>query len=899
MNLSVTPLGTKGAPGAKHLLDKSFFLVLFEDVTPLISTDRAARRKRKGGSPTEQDQPEAKRLRRELAGTRDALHSAIEAEEALKEEFQSANEEILSANEELQSTNEELETSKEELQSANEELNTLNYELRQKNNDLQDLTNDISNLLNSTRIPVVMLDRRLRIRRFTPAADKLFKLVSSDIGRPIADIKCNIEALDLEPLVAKVLDSLQPWEGEVKDLEGRWHELSILPYRTLDNKIDGVALALLDIDAIKSASEQLRRSSEFFRGVMDTVRQPLLVLDARLWILAANVPFQDAFQVSSGKTVGQFIYDLGNGQWDIPQLRTVLDQVLSQKRDVMNYEVEHDFEGIGHRTMLLNARTLTQAHDDTQPMILLAVEDVTEHRLAEESLKNLNDRIERQARIFNTTLSSIADFAYTLDREGRFLFANKPLLDLWGMKLEDAVGKNFFELPYPREIASKLQWQIQQVFDTGKKLIDETPYANPAGVPGYYEYIFHPVVGESGTVEVVAGSTRDVTKRKQVETALRESEERFRTLFELGPVAVYYCDASGVIQNFNRHAAELWGRVPARGDTDERFCGSFKLFRLDGSFMPHDQCPMAEVATGKIGAVRDQEVIFERPDGSRVAVVVNIRPLKNHSGEVIGAINCFYDISERKQAEAALIKSEKLAAAGRLAATLAHEINNPLQAVTNLLSLLGQSPGLDAQDREYARMANDELARVTRLTQQSLGFYRESISPGTVKLEETIESVLDLYTNEMEKKKITVRKEHLSGGVSIHSYPGEIRQIFSTLLINAIEAMPTGGSLVLRVSQSTDWREHPAVHESQEAVRGFRITLADNGCGIPDHSKGRIFEPFYTTKGENGTGLGLWVAKGIANRLGGSIKMRSSVRPEKRGTCFSIFLPTQPPPNRT
>ncbi|MGH9616632.1 MAG: PAS domain-containing protein [Acidobacteriaceae bacterium] len=346
-------------------------------------------RKAKAGEAREEKR-ETRRLKQELTNAQDALRATIESEDSLKEEFQSANEEILSANEELQSTNEELETSKEELQSANEELNTLNSELRTKNAELHDLSNDISNLLNSTRIPVVMLDRGLRIRRITPAATRLFKVQPSDVGRPFSDIKLNIEPQDMTPrdleaMIAMVLDTLQPMEREARDLDGRWHGLSVQLYRTQDNKIDGVVLALQDIDAMKSASEQLRKSSEFSRGIIDTVREPLLALDADLRVVTANQSFLDTFKVSSEETLHRFVYDLGNGQWNIPALRTLLERVIPKEEFVTDFEVAHDFEGIGHRKMLLNARRLVQPAD-ARPMILLAMEDVTARRHTEAAL---------------------------------------------------------------------------------------------------------------------------------------------------------------------------------------------------------------------------------------------------------------------------------------------------------------------------------------------------------------------------------------------------------------------------------------------------------------------------------------------------------------------------------
>ena len=728
LNLSVTPLGDKGPNG------RNFFLVLFDDVTPPVSATARSTRHRKTKEDHE-NKPELKRLRQELANAQEALRSAIESEDALKEEFQSANEEILSANEELQSTNEELETSKEELQSTNEELNTLNDELRNRNFELGQANNDLANLLDAIRIPILLVGADLRIRRLTSLASDIFHVLPSDVGRPITDIRDNLQVPDLAKLIRHTITNLSPIQREVQDVEGHWRSLEIRPYRTADNRIEGAVVALPDID-------RLKHTEEYLKQIIDNMPVSLLVLDGELKVLLANSTFCSEFHVSQTDTVGRHFYRLGNEQWNIPQLRQLLEKVLPEKTAVKDFSVTHDFPEIGQKTMLVSGKRVDDVRGAIPPVIFLAIEDITERELTATTSARLAAVVE-----------SSDDAIITKDLNGIIQTWNPGAERIFGYTQQEAIGKPITML-FPADRLSE--------------------------------------------------------------------EER-------------------ILEHIRR-----------------------------GEHIDH------------------YESVRRRKDGSLLNVSLTISPLVDATGQIVGASKIARNITERKQTEAALIKSEKLAVAGRLAAVLAHEINNPLQAVTNLVALLGRSPNMDSRDQEFVRTAADELSRVNRLTQQALRFYRESSSPTAVNVKEEIESVLDLYGKRITAKNITVTKQFETDGASIISYPGEIRQIFSTLLINAMDAVPVGGRFALRISQSADWRKTPTVD-------GLRVTLADSGCGIPAHNASRIFEPFFTTKGENGTGLGLWVARGIADRLGGSIRMRSRVHPENGGTCFSVFLPNRPP----
>jgi signal transduction histidine kinase len=239
------------------------------------------------------------------------------------------------------------------------------------------------------------------------------------------------------------------------------------------------------------------------------------------------------------------------------------------------------------------------------------------------------------------------------------------------------------------------------------------------------------------------------------------------------------------------------------------------------------------------------------------------------------------DITAIKQAQDALVRSEKLAAVGRMASTVAHEINNPLEAVTNLIWIARHDPSASETVRKNLGIADDELRRVSHIAKKTLGFYRDASAPGAVNMREVLGGVVGLYGSRLRSKQILLRTEYAEADVV--GYAGELRQLFSNLFANAVDAVPTKGMLVVRVSNSRDW--------NSSGQRGVRVTIADNGCGIaPDHLE-KLFEPFFTTKSATGTGLGLWVAKQIVEKHGGRISLRTRTSPERHYTIVSVFLP--------
>jgi two-component system CheB/CheR fusion protein len=350
-----------------------YYLILFEPQAPdpagAIRGRTAAKRGRaRGATPSDGRVAD---LRRELAASRDYLQSIIQELEAANEELQSANEEILSSNEELQSTNEELDTAKEELQSTNEELNTLNEELHSRNEELARVNSDLVNLLGSVDLPIVIVDDGLIIRRFTPAAERLFNLIGGDVGRSIAQINPNISPDELVHLIRATIQGVQPQEREVQSGEGRWYLLRIRPYKGTDNRLEGAVLTAVDIDDGKRYQRQLERSRDYFMKIVETVNQPLLVLDDTLHVQTANRIFYTTFKTTREETEGVSISELGHGGWDIPELRTMLADAATADT-LRHLRIERDFQPAGGAGAALTAQSFEL--DDRTRWLLLAVE---------------------------------------------------------------------------------------------------------------------------------------------------------------------------------------------------------------------------------------------------------------------------------------------------------------------------------------------------------------------------------------------------------------------------------------------------------------------------------------------------------------------------------------------
>jgi two-component system, chemotaxis family, CheB/CheR fusion protein len=658
---------------------------------------------------------------RELAETREYLRHLTEQYEAHAEELRAANEEARSANEELQSTNEELGTTKEELQSANEELTTVNEELQHRNQELGGANSDMRNLLAAVTIAILMVDQDLRVRRFNPAAERLLELGPVDVGRPVGHLRGRIETPRLEDQVKRVIETLSATSEELQDVDGCWYAVAVRPYRTLDDRIAGAVITFQEIDALKrglAASEDARQYAE---ALIETVREPLVVLDADLRVHRATAAFYETFLVSREETEGRHIYDLGNGQWNRARLRELLGSALFRAEPFHDFEVDHEFPHIGRRTMRLNARRIPR-RDPQQRTLLMAIEDVTERREIAEI---------RFQRLFETA----KDAMVVVDAETEVIEdANPFLFAFTGFRREDVVGKTatdaggLLEFPEMTEIVAETR-QSEIVRRDDVRLVTRSGDAVSIDIVANRYRV--------GTQPVVQLNIRDIASRKQAAKALRESENRFRIVVEsVRDYAIFQLDDAGRIVGWNTGAERLlgWQEAEIVGKS------AAVVFTPEDVARGEDQ---KELDKARMEGRAEDERWHMRKDGSRFFASGVLTRAEDGAGLVFTKI--MQDITSRKEQERRLQQSveEK----SLLLREIHHRVKNNLQVIVSLLSLQAshtEDPRvLAAFDETKGRVRaiaqiHEQLYATDDLREVEIGAYLDALARDLVGLHATV-----------------------------------------------------------------------------------------------------------------------------------------------------------------
>jgi len=497
--------------------------------------------------------------------------------------------------------------------------------------------------------------------------------------------------------------------------------------------------------------------------------------------------------------------------------------------------------------------------------------DISSQIEAEEQIRKLNTQLEQRIAELEAIMQVLpVGIAFAHDAEGKYISGNAALSELLGLSPDQNLSvSNDSDPPYEvfrgRRKLAYSDLPVQRAALTGKAVgTTELRIRLRNGAECYLLASASPLYEEGGVVRGAVGAFFDVTERKHMEDMLRERAD----LLELATEAIVVRDLKGAVQYWNSGAEALYGWKR------EEIVGQNMHQMLRTKFpVPYREVETALTTFG----IWDGNLVQQKRDGSMVTVAC--RKSFNKDRRVVLEIS--RDISARLQAEEALRQTEKLAAMGRVAGIIAHEINNPLEAIGNAFFLLRDHPSLDDEARHYASLAEQELVRVSHITRQTLSFYREAKQPVNLSMPALLDDVLELQSRRLQLNRIELQKRYRTSA-QLQGFPVELKQVFLNLVGNAIQAMPEGGRLRISVRETGRWNG---------STPGISIGIIDTGSGIQPADAKHIFEPFFSTKSEKGTGLGLWISRGIVQKYEGNIRFRSFRSDGKSATCFRVFIP--------
>jgi two-component system CheB/CheR fusion protein len=802
-------------PVPSHRGQEGLFLVSFTDET--TEEQPAASTSQQRVTPAQQPSDQAEALRQledELQATRNDLQLTIEQLETANEELKASNEEVMSMNEELQSTNEELETSREELQSLNEELTTVNRQLEEKLGELESTNNDLVNLLSSTHIATLFLGLDHRIRRFTPSCTEFLSLIDADIGRPISDLSQRIADPDLRSDVDRVIDKLTPVEAEVHNDRGLWFLRRVLPYRTAENRIEGVVVTYTDITGLKLATQELESRDR-----------------------------QQAVLVRLGRTA------LEDSEVEVLFERAAT--AVAEQLDCEYSEVLALLPGSGR--FLLRAGRGWKAGSVGQTSSAAGIESLAGFALQTAGPVIVEDMLKEK----RFSLSA-------LNREHGVVSGAGVLIG-----------------------AEDKRWGALCVLSSSRRQF---------------------TVDDVNFLQAVATVLSGAIARARADQDVRLARAWLTGIVDNANDAIISIDSDQKVTMFNRGAEKIFGYT-AR-EVMEQPLGMLMPARFERAHEGHVRgFGEAAVVARRMG--ERSEIFGRRKDGSEFAAEASISKLATPAGTTFTAI--LRDITERKRAEAvlearveertaelrnemsrreatqeALVRSQKLQALGELAGGMAHDFNNLLTVVTGNLELLEGRLG-DEGGRDLVKRA-DEAARMgAHLIGRLLTFGRQhKLRPEVVTLNE-----IALGMTEILRRTIG---EQVSLGTSLapslwHTVvdPSETENAILNLAINARDAMPKGGKLIIETNNVPAIGAEEAARIGLEPRDYVSLSVSDTGSGMPPEVIARAFEPFFTTKEPGkGTGLGLATIYGFARQSGGLATLRSEVG---KGTTVTLYLP--------
>lgn len=588
-------------------------------------------------------------------------------------------------------------------------------------------------------------------------------------------------------------------------------------------------------------------------SLIETLHEPLLILDAGFRVRAASSAFSRMFRIPLAEVVGRRVFELSHGNWDFPALHTLVEDLLPKRGEVYGYRMEHEFDWPGRIELVINARRVRGSGSDPD-LIMLAIEGIPEPLLVDEPRSRLAAIVE-----------SSDDAIISKDLNGVITSWNTGAERLLGYTAKEAIGQHItMIIPADRlneetEILDRVRRGLAiEHYETVRRRKDGSFVEISLAVS--------PVVDRRGRVVGASKIARDITEARHARQALREGEERYRSLLFAAPVALFVSDRNATIQYYNSQAAELWGDEPVPGE--DRYFGGQALRRPDGSLITEEESPVAEVLrTGKL--LTNMEFLVERPDGSRIPILMNLAPLKGPRGEIVGAVTSFIDIGEQKAAQESLREAgERM---NQFLAILGHELRNPLAPIRNALEILRTTEAEPSTVLAASGMMERQVNHMIRLVDDLLDVSR--ISQGKIDLRRARTDLTALVGHVVEGAQSLAQPKNLE--LTLHSTeealylrvdPTRISQIVGNLINNACKFTPEGGHVTVSLSR-----------EGDQAV----IRVRDDGIGIAPGQLRRIFEMFTQLdtsleRSESGLGIGLTLAKKLVEMHDGSIEARSA-----------------------